>query len=71
MIPPYKGAPLNKMVNIELGNAKKYQLYNLKDDISQQNNQAISNPEKLQKMISAFETLRGTDYKNTQKLELK
>ncbi len=71
MIPPYKGAPIIKMVNIEVGNAKKYQLYNLKDDISQQNNLAISNPEKLQEMIIAFETLRGKGYQNTQKLELK
>jgi arylsulfatase A-like enzyme len=71
MIPPYNGAPLNKMVNIELGNDKNYQLYNLKDDISQQKNQADAKPEKLKEMISAFEALRGADYKNTQKLELK
>ena len=40
LIPPYKGPALNKMVNIELGNSPEYLLYNLKDDIGQQNNLA-------------------------------
>lgn len=71
MIPPYDGARMNKLVNIELGNSKKYQLYNLKDDISQKNNLAVANPEKLQEMITAFEAIRGKDYQKTKKLELK
>ncbi|WP_405400987.1 arylsulfatase [Maribacter sp. Asnod2-G09] len=71
MIPPYKGPAVAKQVNIELGNAKDYQLYNLKEDISQQNNLAGNNPEKLQEMISAFEAIRGTKKEKVQQLELK
>lgn len=71
LIPPYKGAAIDKNVNIEMGNLKDYGLFNLSDDIGQQVNLASSNPEKLQEMIEAFEAIRGKDYKNTEKLELK
>lgn len=71
MIPPYKGAARNKMVNIELGNDKEYQLYNLKDDIRQQNNLANSRKEKLDEMIEAFKKIRGEEFAKTTKLELK
>ncbi len=70
MIPPYKGEALSKAVNIETGNSKEYQLYNLKNDIGQQQNLAVSNKEKLDDMIAVFEKIRG-DNSNTQKLELK
>lgn len=70
MIPPYKGPAVNKMVNIELGNAKNYQLYNLKEDLSQQINLAESNPEKLKEMVEEFEKLRGKDFAKTEQLEL-
>ncbi|MEM0993645.1 MAG: arylsulfatase [Bacteroidota bacterium] len=71
MIPPYNGPKINKQVNIELGNLDNYGLYNLKEDIGQQQNVAAANPEKLQEMIAAFEAIRGTDYGKTEKLELK
>ena len=71
MIPPYKGPAINKFVNIELGNSDKYQLYNLKEDIGQENNLADSNTDKLNEMIATFEAVRGTDYSNIEKLELK
>ena len=71
MIPPYKGPAKNKLVNIELGNDTTYQLYNLKEDIGQQNNLAESNPEKLKEMVAEFEAIRGAGYTNTKKLELK
>lgn len=71
MIPPYNGAAKNKHVNIELGNDKKFQLYNLKEDIGQQNNVAESQPEKLKEMVEAFKAIRGSNYSKTQKLELK
>ncbi len=71
MIPPYNGRAVNEMVNIELGNDKAYQLYNLKEDLGQQNNLAETNPEKLKEMVDLFENLRGKDYTDTQKLELK
>ena len=71
LIPPYKGPALNKQVNIELGNAEEYQLYNLTDDLGQQNNLATSNPEKLQEMITVFEGIRGADAQKIEQLELK
>ncbi len=71
MIPPYKGPKTISSVNIEIGNDKDYQLYNLKEDIGQNNNLATSNPEKLNEMISAFEAIRGKAFGDTEKLELK
>lgn len=71
MIPPYKGEPINKLVNIDLGNAEEYQLYNLKEDIGQQNNLAKEKPQKLQEMIDIFEEIRGVNYNNIKALELK
>ncbi len=70
MIPPYKGAALNKWVNIETGNSPEYQLYNLSDDVVQQKNLAGSNKEKLDEMIATFEKLRGEN-NDVKKLELK
>ncbi|MFD0799508.1 arylsulfatase [Maribacter chungangensis] len=57
MIPPYNGRRVNTQVNIELGNDTIYQLYNLKDDLEQQNNLAESRPEVLAKMISEYEAI--------------
>jgi len=72
MIPPYNLAAVNTQVNIELGNSKEYQLYNLKEDIGQKNNLAATNKEKLQEMIASFESIRGADYKkNVGGLKLK
>ncbi len=71
MIPPYPGNPVNHHVNIELGNATDYQLYDLADDIGQVKDLAGENPDKLKEMISAFEELRGRGYGNTSELELK
>lgn len=71
MIPPYKGPQVEKNVNIELGNLKEYQLYNLKEDPSQENNLADSNPEKLAEMIQGYEAIRGQNNRQIQQLELK
>jgi arylsulfatase A-like enzyme len=71
LIPPYEGPAVAKFVNIELGNADDYQLYNLKDDIGEQNDLAESNPEKLQELIEVFEKIRGSDSENIDQLELK
>lgn len=71
MIPPYNGNAILKEVNIEVGNSKDFQLYNLKEDISQQKNLAETNKEKLQDMLTKFEAIRGDGYKQTQKVELK
>lgn len=71
MIPPYKGPAINKTVNIELGNSPEYQLYNLREDIGQQNNLAEQEPEKLQEMIKAYEVIRGSKTQKVEQLELK
>lgn len=71
MIPPYAGPSTNAEVNIELGNSADYQLYNLKNDMGQQNNVAKENPKKLQHCLNNFIKIRGKDYNNIQKLELK
>ena len=71
LIPPYKGRAINKSVNIELGNLTEFGLYNLKEDIGQQQNLANENPEKLKEMIATFEKIRGADFSKTEKLELK
>ena len=71
MIPPYDGPASNDNVKIELGSAPTFQLYNLAEDINQQNNLASAMPEKLSEMLAAFETIRGDDYGKTEKLELK
>lgn len=71
MIPPYKGPAVNKTVNIELGNSPEYQLYNLREDLGQQNNLAESEPEKLQEMIKAYEGVRGSKSQKLEHLELK
>jgi len=64
MIPPYDGPALNKQVNIELGNAPGYQLYDLKTDLGQQRNLATQQPDTLNKLIAEFERIRGTDHGN-------
>jgi arylsulfatase A-like enzyme len=71
MIPPYNGPAVNKMVNIELGNSNEFLLYNLKDDIGQQENLAQSEPKKLQEMIETFKKIRGEGFGNIEQLELK
>ncbi len=71
MIPPYDGPSIAKDVNIELGNSKEFQLYNLKEDIGQQKNQATTNVEKLKEILETFKTLRGEGFSDIQQLELK
>jgi arylsulfatase A-like enzyme len=71
MIPPYNGPPVAVQVNIELGNLKEYQLYNLKTDIGEQKNLAESDPEKLKEMIDLYEEIRGSSSDMIEQLELK
>jgi len=71
MIPPYPGDAILEEVNIEVGNSKDFQLYNLKKDIGQKQNLAKSQPKLLTAMVKDFEKIRGNDYKNVEKIELK
>ena len=54
LIPPYSGPKRNPNTNIESGRSDNFQLYNLNIDVSQQNNFAKSNPEKLDQMIKRY-----------------
>lgn len=71
MIPPYSGDPILEEVNIEMGNDKEFQLYNLKKDIGQKNNLAKVQPKKLKELMKNFELIRGNSYNNIEKIELK
>ena len=71
MIPPYDGPAVAAQVNIELGNSELYQLYDLKNDIGEQNNLAESNPDKLREMIDLYNEIRGSGAGDVEKLELK
>jgi arylsulfatase A-like enzyme len=70
MIPPYDGPALNEQVGIELGNSPEFQLFNLEEDLGQQNNLAKEKNDKLKEMIDYFEKIRGEQYADTEKLEL-
>ena len=71
MIPPYPGDPILEEVNIEMGNDKEFQLYNLKKDIGQKNNLAKAQTKKLKELMKNFELIRGNSYNNVEKIELK
>jgi hypothetical protein len=43
----------------------------LKEDVGQKNNLANKESKRLKEMIKHFELIRGKDYKNVEKLELK
>jgi hypothetical protein len=71
MIPPYQGPAVQNQVNIELGNDKVYQLYNLKTDLGQRNNIADTEPELLETLKRRFEEIRGLGSGDVEQLELK
>ena len=71
MIPPYKGPAVAAQVNIELGNSPDFQLYNLNDDIGQQENKAKTHPEQLNLMIEHYKAIVGEVSQNVEALELK
>ena len=70
MIPPYNGPAVSKQVNIEIGNSKEYQLYNLKEDAGQQHNLATTNPEKLAELVAAFKAIKGNINTKIEQIEL-
>ena len=70
MIPSYPGPAKNYNVDIELGNSKEYLLFDLESDLSQQNNLANSNPEKLKEMINRYQEIIGKESLNVEQLIL-
>ena len=71
LIPPYPGKSVIPEVNIETGNNLNYQLFNLKDDLSQTHNFATENPNKLKELIHIYKSIRGEESKNIEDIELK
>lgn len=62
LIPPHKGPKrVNKWVKNETGRDRNMQLYNLKEDRSQQNNLADKNPEKVAAMIRELEIIKNNN----------
>ena len=57
MIPPHKGPAIAKAENIELGNSKEYQLYDLKNDPAQQHNLAKQKPKLLDTLIMEYQAI--------------
>ena len=70
MIPPYKGPALNNSVNIEVGNSKKYLLFDLDKDLAQKNDLSKKYPEKLQEMIKRYGEITGDDLGEVEELIL-
>ena len=54
-IAPSNGAAYQKLKNIELGNSKEEQLYNLKQDIGEKKNLAAEHPEIVAKLKAIIE----------------
>jgi arylsulfatase A-like enzyme len=68
LIPPYPGPKMFMTKGIETGNGSKFQLYNLADDPSQENNLAEKIPQKKDEMMDRFLTIVGDAYENTNRL---
>ena len=66
----YFRLPVNKNVNIELGNSNEYKLFNIKNDPSQRVNLIKVNNIQLQKMIKRYKSIIGDDMNSPEKLIL-
>lgn len=71
LIPPYNGAAVSKQVNIELGNDRDFNLYNVEKDPGQANDLSESHPEKLEELIADYREIRGKVSGQAEPLELK
>jgi arylsulfatase A-like enzyme len=58
-IDPNNAGQKSRETNIELGNSKKPQLYNLKVDIGEQNNLAEQFPEKVQELKALLDSIKS------------
>ena len=58
LIFPNKGPALEKLTNIETGNAADPQLYDLKNDIGEKNNLAAQYPEKVKVLTALLSSIR-------------
>ncbi|WP_025764104.1 sulfatase family protein [Dyadobacter tibetensis] len=72
LIPPYKGAPLLKSVNIEIGVDPAYQLYDLSKDPGQRKNLAGEMKEKTEELKAGMKSIVGDAYNfGTSEVQLK
>lgn len=58
-IEPSEDAPYDKNVNIELGNARQPQLYNLNEDIGEKKDLSGANPSKVKELSALLEKIRA------------
>jgi len=58
-IEPGRGPKVNRNVNIELGNDSKPQLYDLRNDLAEQNNLAEKHPQRVKEMASLLKKIRA------------
>jgi arylsulfatase A-like enzyme len=58
LIPPYPGAPLFGDKNMESGNSKETQLYDLSADIGQRTNEAAAQPGRVKTMTELLSAIR-------------
>lgn len=61
-IEPHKGPALMRNVNIESGFSTQPQLYNLKEDMGEQNNLASKYPDKVKQMAAGLEKIKEKGY---------
>lgn len=57
-IEPSDGAAVSKLVNIETGNDKMPQLYDLKNDLGEKNNLAAQHPDKVKALAALLEQMK-------------
>ncbi|MCA9208340.1 MAG: hypothetical protein KDA55_08305, partial [Planctomycetales bacterium] len=55
---PGKGPRVNRNVNIETGQVPQGQLYNLANDLGEQNNLSAEHPEKLAELSAMLKQIR-------------
>lgn len=58
-IMPSNGPAINKNTNTELGNNPQPQLYNIKTDVGELNNQAGANPQKLNELKTLLQNIKS------------
>jgi arylsulfatase A-like enzyme len=58
-IEPGRGPRINRNVNIELGNDREPQLYNLKSDIGEKYNLASNHPEVVRELAALLKKIRN------------
>jgi arylsulfatase A len=58
-IEPSNGARINRNVNIELGNDRKPQLYDLRTDLGEKHNVAAEHPETVKELAALLRKIKA------------